>query len=499
MVVPVPHPIASALARAAARTPSSLSRRQLLAGMGALAGASLVAPRSMLGAAGSAPDWTKSAPRPLVGTAPRHLVWIWQFRHDGDPIEIRDRLAAHGLGVVLKTHDGSEWMSEYDKSEFGIYGPQAVADFARFFEDGGVPFHAWALVKGRKAEIEAQMAADVLSAGARSLFLDLEAHAGFWEGTDVAATIFGEQLRMKQPSARVSVSIDPRPWEIDRIPLTEFAAFSDEISPQAYWGFFNNNANAVKYRLAGSTIPDVGISPSFVVGTMMERLAEFGRPIHPIGDGTVTDGWGEFIQSSYELAAAESVSLWRYGVTNEETLALLGATPPRVASYLVQPGDTLGAIAGRLGISVSALAAANGLTNVNLLTVGQRLVLPGGAIVPGGQVVNPSPSTPAAPSTPPAEASGGSAARTFPPAPSWATPGASTGGTGGGVSAGRTFPPAPSWATPAATGGGTYTVEPGDSLLGIALRHGVTLNRLMSANGISNPNVIRIGQRLSIP
>ena len=415
----------------------------MLTALGALAGAAVVAPRSLLHAASEgsgAPAWTKGAPRALLGTAPRHLVWVWQFRHDGDPIEVRDRLAAHGLGVVLKTHDGADWMAKYDDSEFGIYGPQAVADFARFFEDGGVPFHAWALVKGRRPEVEAQMAADVLSSGARSLFLDLEAHAGFWEGTPEAAARFGEVLRAKQPNARVSTSIDPRPWEIDRIPLTEFAAFSDEIAPQAYWGFFNNNANAVKYRAAGSTIPTTGISPSFVVGTMMERLTEFGRPVHPIGDGTVTEleGWREFIEHSYDTAGAETVSLWRYGVATDEMLALLRDTPPRVTTYVVQPGDTLGAIASRLGTSVSALATTNGITNPNLITVGQRLVLPSGATVPANAV------------TPP-------------------------------------------------TTGGTYTVQPGDSLLGIALRHDTTLDRLMSANGITNPNFIRIGQQLTLP
>ena len=390
--------------------------------------------------------WTKGAPRALVGSAPKHLVWVWQFRHDGDPIEVRDRLAAHGLGVVLKTHDGPDWMAKYDKSEFGIYGPQAIADFARFFEDGGVPFHAWALVKGREPDLEAQMAADVLSSGARSIFLDLEAHAGFWEGTPETAARFGELLRAKQPSARISTSIDPRPWEIDRIPLTEFAAFSDEISPQAYWGFFNNNANAVKYRAAGSSVPTAGIGPSFVVSTMMERLAAFDRPVHPIGDGTVTDveGWREFIQQSYDTAGAETVSLWRYGVATDDMLALLRDTPPRVTTYIVQPGDTLSAIASRLGTSVSALAETNGIKNLNLITVGQRLVVPSGVTTPTTPVNNTTPTVPA-------------------------------------------------------TGGSTYIVEPGDSLLGIALRHGTTLDRLMTANGIANPNFIRIGQRLILP
>ena len=33
----------------------------------------------------------------MTRTDPRHLAWVWQFRHDGDPAFIRDTLAAHGL------------------------------------------------------------------------------------------------------------------------------------------------------------------------------------------------------------------------------------------------------------------------------------------------------------------------------------------------------------------------------------------------------------------
>lgn len=41
--------------------------------------------------------------------------------------------------------------------------------------------------------------------------------------------------------------------------------------------------------------------------------------------------------------------------------------------------------------------------------------------------------------------------------------------------------------------------QAGDSLSSIAARFGVTTQALMAANGLSNPNLINIGQVLVIP
>jgi murein DD-endopeptidase MepM/ murein hydrolase activator NlpD len=45
--------------------------------------------------------------------------------------------------------------------------------------------------------------------------------------------------------------------------------------------------------------------------------------------------------------------------------------------YTVVPGDTLGAIASRFGVSLDNLIAANGISDPNRLSVGQVLVIPG--------------------------------------------------------------------------------------------------------------------------
>ena len=43
-----------------------------------------------------------------------------------------------------------------------------------------------------------------------------------------------------------------------------------------------------------------------------------------------------------------------------------------------------------------------------------------------------------------------------------------------------------------------YTVASGDVLSGIAIRFGVTVAQIQSWNNIKNPNVISIGQKLTI-
>lgn len=63
-----------------------------------------------------------------------------------------------------------------------------------------------------------------------------------------------------------------------------------------------------------------------------------------------------------------------------------GGTPPPPApppapgpgtTYTVQPGDTLYRISVRFGVTVQAIAQANGIANVNLIYVGQVLQIPG--------------------------------------------------------------------------------------------------------------------------
>lgn len=178
----------------------------------------------------------------------------------------------------------------------------------------------------------------------------------------------------------------------------------------------------------------------------------------------------------------------------------------RAATVTVAAGDSLSSIASRAGVSVDALARANGIRNPNMVVVGTRLTLPGG----GPCTCAPS-SAPAAPASSSrvhtvraGESLGQIAARYAVSVAALAQANAIR-DTNVVVVGRRLTIPAAGTATPAATpapapsASGTLTVRPGDTLAAIAARHGVSVGALAQANGIANPNALRVGQRLRLP
>ncbi|HEX7589739.1 MAG TPA: LysM peptidoglycan-binding domain-containing protein, partial [Demequinaceae bacterium] len=121
------------------------------------------------------------------------------------------------------------------------------------------------------------------------------------------------------------------------------------------------------------------------------------------------------------------------------------AAPTAAVTYTVVAGDTLYKIATKFHTTVSAIASANGITNVNLIRVGQKLKIP----------------------------SSGTTATT----PTTTTP-----------------PPA----APVAATTVTYTVVAGDTLGKIAAKYHTTVMAIAVANKIKNVNLIVVGQKLTI-
>lgn len=101
---------------------------------------------------------------------------------------------------------------------------------------------------------------------------------------------------------------------------------------------------------------------------------------------------------------------------------------PATSTYTVRSGDTLSSIAAKFGTSYQVLASLNGISNPNLIYVGQALRVNGSA----------------------------------------------------------------------STGSVYYTVRAGDNLSAIASRYGTSYQSIAALNGLSNPNLIYAGQTLKI-
>jgi len=423
-----------------------LSRRSLLA-------TSVAAGAAALLARGGSPRPAEAAERV------RHLMWVWQFTTDAEPTALASRLSEHDLGVILKSHDGVTWMSEYDKSPYAVSGPAQLAVLANFFENAGVPFHAWCVPHGTDPVREARMAAEVLAAGARSLYLDVEPGSGFWRGTPQSAAQYCTELRNLAPNAKIILSIDSRPWMLPPVPMKEFVAISDEIAPQSYWKTFNTPANFTRFAESGYPVPPEGMTPEFLIAVGNALLSQYGLPIIHTGQGATADAgeWHRFINGSFAYGA-DHVSVWRYGVTSADVLNALRDLPPPLPPapvaaasggvHVVQDGETLGGIAAAYGTSVEELMALNGIDDPHYIYAGQELVLPGGTVIHAAGVE---------PGSEPA-ASGG----------------------GGG-------------------GSGEYTVQSGDTLYGIAGKYGTSADAIAQLNGMDDPDYLSIGQVLRIP
>ena len=137
------------------------------------------------------------------------------------------------------------------------------------------------------------------------------------------------------------------------------------------------------------------------------------------------NGLGMNVDGAFTIGASNSGTVPEVSIPAPQPVEHVGH--PATGTYTVQPGDTLSAIANKYGTTYQILAAINGIGDPNQIWPGQVLKVTG-----------------------------------------------------------------------AASQESTYYVQAGDTLSAIATKFGTTVSNLVSINHISNPNVIYVGQKIYV-
>jgi len=202
--------------------------------------------------------------------------------------------------------------------------------------------------------------------------------------------------------------------------------------------------------------------------------------------------------SKAELIAANGISnpdLIRVG----QVLMIPGQTSSTGTTHIVSAGETLAGIAGQYGTSVGSLVSANGLTNPNLIRIGQQI------LVSTGTTSTPATTVPA----PVAEVATHTVAAGETLAAIAAQHGTTVEAIAGANGITNTsviyvgtvlqLSGSPFVAEPSPTPSfAVHTVAAGESLAGVATQYGTTVEDLAAANAIANPNLILVGQEIQV-
>ncbi|MBT6446652.1 MAG: LysM peptidoglycan-binding domain-containing protein [Acidimicrobiaceae bacterium] len=189
--------------------------------------------------------------------------------------------------------------------------------------------------------------------------------------------------------------------------------------------------------LGGSDGTDVTVAEDVAAQPTVNNV----QSVPAQGSGSTTDG-GE--AGSADGALPTAVTLPTAAPTPEPTVDRSQPT-----TYIVQSGDVLGLIAERFDADIAELRRVNGLDG-NLIRVGQELTIPA--------------------------LDAATAATSVPSS--------------------TTAPSGPVTCSSAATG---HCVQPGESLLGIALKYDVTVEALRAANPGVSGDLIKSGEVLNLP
>lgn len=199
----------------------------------------------------------------------------------------------------------------------------------------------------------------------------------------------------------------------------------------AQWTYSTRKRNLLSFaKSAGKSIGDLAMQLDFLwkelqgYSGVMKVLKE-AAAVRAASDAFMCDFERPADQGTAAKNKRASYGQKYYDKYAAKTMAK-PAAPAAETVYTVKRGDTLSGIAAKYGTTYQKLAAYNGISNPNIISVGQKIKIPG-------------------------------------------------------------------------TGATTHTVVRGDTLSAIARKYGTTVSAIAKANNIANVNIIHIGQVLTIP
>ncbi|MBM7795158.1 lytic transglycosylase domain-containing protein [Pseudoglutamicibacter cumminsii] len=152
-----------------------------------------------------------------------------------------------------------------------------------------------------------------------------------------------------------------------------------------------------------------------------------------------------------KLTLSEGASLPKPTTKKTKPARSVSKASASAKTYTVRSGDTLSGIAAKHGLSLSTLFKANKMNGSTIIYPGQKIKLSGSAAAPARATAKPAAAKPAGKAAPkPAAASK------------------------------------------------TYTVRAGDTLSGIASKHGVSLSAIFKANNFNGSTIIYPGQKIKL-
>ncbi len=277
-------------------------------------------------------------------------IGIWHWKGDvlpensiEDVVRNIRRTAPHVTQLWVKIsdatpRDGARWQGYWDtKRSLAIDGPQSIDRWVQVLQANGMEFHAWCVPKGTHTEAETDILIQACQRpGVRSLILDIEPYAGFWQGGQAGIRPFMTRVRRALPGTfHIGMAVDPRRHHFATIFPAEWFPFINSIHPMVYWATFRR-------------------TPEDALRETYEVWGAYGRPIIPIldGDAQPTD-MRDAITLSTQRHGARGLSWWRLGTITPAGWQAInqpitpGQPPPVVVppplpsgqEIVVRPGD----------------------------------------------------------------------------------------------------------------------------------------------------------------